>query len=73
MSHTIREGKTRAFEFLRIEARDGGLSCPDLADVRADFREHLCSWWKIHVRYASWGGEGRPPHWYGPCLASTGT
>ena len=43
------------------EAFRGGLSCPDLADVRADFREHLCSWWKVHVNHASWGGEGRPP------------
>jgi hypothetical protein len=43
------------------EARDGGLSCPDLAGVRGDFRDNLTAWWKIHVRYASWGGEGRPP------------
>ncbi len=43
------------------EARRGGLSCPDLADVRADFRDHLRDWWTIHVGYASWGGEGRPP------------
>jgi len=43
------------------EARRGGLSCPDLAGVRADFRDHLRDWWTIHVGYASWGGEGRPP------------
>ncbi len=43
------------------EARRGGLACPDLADVRRDFRDHLTAWWKIHVNYASWGGEGRPP------------
>jgi len=43
------------------EALRGGLSCPDLADVRADFREHLTAWWRIHVNHASWGGEGRPP------------
>ena len=43
------------------EALRGGLSCPDLADVRADFREHLAAWWRIHVNHASWGGEGRPP------------
>jgi hypothetical protein len=43
------------------EALLGGLSCPDLADVRADFREHLTAWWRIHVNHASWGGEGRPP------------
>jgi len=43
------------------EALRRGLACPELADVRADFREHLCSWWKVHVNHASWGGEGRPP------------
>ena len=43
------------------EALRGGLSCPDLADVRADFRAHLADWWRIHVNHASWGGEGRPP------------
>jgi len=43
------------------EALAGGLSCPDLADVRSDFREHLTAWWRIHVNHASWGGEGRPP------------
>ncbi len=43
------------------EALRGGLSCPDLAGVRADFREHLTAWWRIHVNHASWGGEGRPP------------
>lgn len=43
------------------EALRRGLSCPDLAGVRADFREHLCSWWRVHVNHASWGGEGRPP------------
>ena len=43
------------------EALRGGLSCPDLADVRADFRAHLTDWWRIHVNHASWGGEGRPP------------
>lgn len=43
------------------EALRGGLACPDLASVRADFRGHLTDWWRIHVDYASWGGEGRPP------------
>jgi hypothetical protein len=43
------------------EALRRGLACPDLAGVRADFREHLRDWWKIHVCHASWGGEGRPP------------
>ena len=43
------------------EALRGGLSCPALAGVRRDFRDHLTDWWKIHVSYASWGGEGRPP------------
>ena len=43
------------------EALRGGLSCPDLAGVRADFREHLTAWWRVHVNHASWGGEGRPP------------
>ena len=43
------------------EALRCGLSCPDLAEVRSDFREHLRGWWKIHVNHASWGGEGRPP------------
>ena len=43
------------------EALRGGLACPDLADVRRDFRDHLTDWWRIHVNYASWGGEGRPP------------
>lgn len=43
------------------EALRGGLACPDLGGVRADFREHLAAWWRIHVNHASWGGEGRPP------------
>jgi len=43
------------------EALRGGLGCPDLAAVRADFRAHLTGWWRIHVNHASWGGEGRPP------------
>jgi hypothetical protein len=43
------------------EALRRGLACPDLADVRSDFREHLTAWWRIHVNHASWGGEGRPP------------
>ena len=43
------------------EALRGGLACPDLAGVRADFREHLTGFWRIHVNHASWGGEGRPP------------
>jgi hypothetical protein len=43
------------------EALRGGLSCPDLADVRADFRDHLTAWWQVHVNHASWGGQGRPP------------
>jgi hypothetical protein len=43
------------------EALRGGLSCPDLAGVRADFRDHLTDWWRIHVYYASWGGQDRPP------------
>ena len=43
------------------EALRAGLSCPDLAGVRADFRAHLEAWWRIHVGYASWGGQGRAP------------
>ncbi len=43
------------------DALRGGLSCPDLAEVRADFRDHLAAFWRIHVNHASWGGEGRPP------------
>jgi hypothetical protein len=43
------------------EALRGALSCPDLAEVRADFRDHLRVFWQIHVNYASWGGEGRAP------------
>jgi hypothetical protein len=43
------------------EALRAGLACPDLAGVRADFREHLRDWWMIHVNHASWGGPGRPP------------
>jgi hypothetical protein len=43
------------------EALRAGLACPDLAGVRADFREHLRDWWKIHVNHASWGGLGCPP------------
>jgi len=43
------------------EALRGGLSCPDLVGVRADFRDHLTAWWRIHVAYASWGGQDRPP------------
>lgn len=46
---------------LQREALRRGLACPDLADVRADFREHLRDWWRIHVYHASWGGAGRPP------------
>jgi hypothetical protein len=45
----------------QLEALRCGLACPDLANVRSDFREHLQCWWRIHVNHASWGGEGRPP------------
>ncbi len=43
------------------EALRAGLACPDLAAVRADRRASLEAWWRIHVGYASWGGENRPP------------
>ena len=43
------------------EALRAGLSCPELADVRADFRANLTSWWRLHVNHASWGGDDRPP------------
>jgi hypothetical protein len=43
------------------EALRSGLACPDLADLRADFRRSVEAWWRVHVAYASWGGEGRPP------------
>jgi hypothetical protein len=43
------------------EALRRGLSCPDLAGVRADFRGHLEDWWRIHVCHASWAGHDRPP------------
>ena len=43
------------------EALRGGLSCPDLADLRGDFRGSVEAWWRIHVAYASWGGQDRPP------------
>jgi hypothetical protein len=43
------------------EALRVGLSCPDLAEVRPQFRRHLEGWWRVHVRHASWGGQGRPP------------
>ena len=43
------------------EALRAALECPDLAVVRADFREHLTVWIRLHVLHMSWGGEGRPP------------
>jgi hypothetical protein len=43
------------------EALRAGLACPDLANVRADRSASLEAWWRIHVGYASWGGENRPP------------
>ena len=43
------------------EALRGALSCPDLADLRGDFRASVEAWWRIHVAYASWGGQDRPP------------
>jgi hypothetical protein len=43
------------------EALRAGPACPDLADVRADHRENLIKFWRIHVLHASWGGENRPP------------
>jgi hypothetical protein len=43
------------------EALRAGLSCPELAGVRADFRDHLTAWWRIHALHASWGGENRGP------------
>jgi hypothetical protein len=43
------------------EALRAGLACPELADVRADFRRNLTSWWRLHVLHMSWGGDDRPP------------
>ncbi len=43
------------------EALRAGLSCPDLADLRGDFRASVEAWWRVHVAYASWGGQDRPP------------
>jgi hypothetical protein len=43
------------------EALRAGPACPDLAGVRADHRENLIKFWRIHVLHASWGGENRPP------------
>jgi hypothetical protein len=43
------------------EALRAGLSCPELADVRADFRANLTAWWRLHVAHMSWGGEDRAP------------
>jgi hypothetical protein len=43
------------------EALRDGLACPELAGVRADFREHLTAWWRLHVTHASWGGPGKDP------------
>lgn len=34
---------------------------PALLDVRADFRANLIAFYEVHVRWASWGGEGRAP------------
>ena len=42
------------------QALRAGLGCPDLAEVRGDFRASLEAFWTIHVLRASWGGEGRP-------------
>jgi hypothetical protein len=42
------------------QALRDGLACPDLAQVRADFRANLEAWWRVHVHHASWGG-GRYP------------
>jgi len=43
------------------EALRTGLACPELADVRADFRANLTAWWRLHVLHMSWGGQDRPP------------
>jgi hypothetical protein len=43
------------------EALRAGLSCPDLTGLRGDFRASVEAWWRIHVAYASWGGQDRPP------------
>ena len=43
------------------EALRTGLACPDLVDVRADFRANLTAWWRLHVLAMSWGGENRAP------------
>lgn len=38
-----------------------GLACPELADVRADFRANLVAFWRIHALYMSWeNGISRP-------------
>ena len=59
VARAVPAGSRRARD--QREALRSGLSCPDLAGVRADFRAHLTAWWRIHVNHASWGGEGRPP------------
>jgi hypothetical protein len=43
------------------DALRAGLSLPDLAEVRADFRANLEAFWQIHVYHASWGGRGQAP------------
>jgi hypothetical protein len=59
VARAVRPGSRRIRS--QREALRAGLSCPDLAGLRADFRASVEAWWRIHVAYASWGGQGRPP------------
>lgn len=43
----------------QLEAVRRGLSCAALLSVRADFRAHLESFWRIHVNHMSWGRPGQ--------------
>lgn len=43
------------------EALRAGLGYLAEADVRADFRANLASFWRIHVNHCSWGGPSAPP------------
>jgi hypothetical protein len=45
----------------QAEARDAARAFLDAQDLRPQWRENLWAWIWAHIRYASWGGEGRPP------------
>ena len=59
VARAVPPGSRRAHN--QAEARDAALACPDLAGVRPRFREKLEAFYRVHVAYASWGGDGRPP------------